>query len=1086
MAVHNLPTQTTAVEMSMCARMNLLGVFALKYGEAQVTITSQRMQALLAYLALRRGEPESRQRLAFLLWPDSSESQAYTNLRTLLHRLYAVLPEDAYLIQADSHSIRWSFECALSLDVAEFEEELRRADAAAQDSDGASARASLERAVGRYSGDLLPDCYDEWILLERERLRQLLLTAVEQLVMLLEKDRHYSAAIPYARRLALLDPLNEDACLTLMRLHAVNGDRASALRVYHACASTLQAELGIKPGSALSAAYERLLAVEALSPGEAQVNSALPLVGRDQVWKRMQATWQVAASGQPRLLILSGEAGVGKTRLAEDLLRWASRQGMITAVTQCYPAEGDLAYTPVAALIRSDALRPGLKRLPAEWLSEITRVAPDLIAIRPDLQPPGPMTERWQRHRLFEALARAVLSAERPTLLFVDDLQWCDRDSLEWLHFLLRYSQRARLLVVGAMRIEEIDASHPVVGLLEALHREGRASEIALDPLNQAETAELAGYVAGRTLSHEEVEHLYAETEGNALFIVETMRGQPKGFVENGAFETDQFQSVQSSAQRPDLPPRVQAVIAWRLKQLSSEALAVLEAAAVIGRSFTFNVLARTAKLDENNLVRGLDELWQRRIVREQGPDAYDFTHGRLRSVAYAELSLARRRVLHRRVAEALETEYAAQRDAFSGQIAMHYERAGQVDQAVSYLRDAAAYARRLYAHEVAIAHFQHALALLGEQPLSRKADLYDLMGEVQHFIGRYEDARESWQHALDLTPDPDRLARANLYRKLGNAWRDQYRYDEALQAYDAAEDALGSLSPEDNEAVWSCWGLIKLERLNALYWLGQATDMLKLISQVQSAFEQRGSTLQRARLHQISVLALLRKNRYSLTPQAAEHARAYLSLVAETGDINALPAAHFQVGFAQLWGARDLHSAEAEIQVALSLAERSGDISLEARCLTYLTVIARMRGQVEMAQTYAEASLRVAVAGQMHDYVGAAHGNLAWLAWRNQEDGAVRSHGQAALEAWNRLPAGYMFEWIGRLPLIAGALMDGDLADGVMHARTLLDERQQQMLPEIDSALVAAIHAADAGDSPATDYYLQKAVDAARQSGYL
>ena len=162
-----------------------------------------------------------------------------------------------------------------------------------------------------------------------------------------------------------------------------------------------------------------------------------------QAWKRMQAAWQVVAAGQSRLLVLSGEAGVGKTRLAEELLRWASRQGMITGAARCYAAEGDLAYTPVADSIRSDALRPGLATLAAEWLSEIARVAPDLISTRPDVQRPDPMTERSQRQRFSRHLPALCCPADRPMMLLLDDLQWCDRDSLVWLHFLLRSRRRA-------------------------------------------------------------------------------------------------------------------------------------------------------------------------------------------------------------------------------------------------------------------------------------------------------------------------------------------------------------------------------------------------------------------------------------------------------------------------------------------------------------------------------------------------------------------------------------------------------------------------------------------------------------------
>ena len=1065
--------------------MRLLGGFALEFNDVPVNITSQRMQALLAYLALHRVDPQPRQRLAFLLWPDSSESQAHTNLRTLLHRLHTTLEDADQLITVDSQAISWQSTAALSLDVDEFERAIDEANTAEpSDSEDAICMA-LERAVACYPGDLLPDCYDEWVLLERERLHQTLFTALERLVMILEQRRRYSEALSYARRLVSLDSLNEVAALTLMRLYTLNGDRASALRVYHATASTLQTELGGRPGAALSEAYEQLLAAEAVSPiSPLSEKAAAPLIARDREWKRMQAIWHIAVSGQPRLLILSGEAGIGKTRLAEDFLTWAGRQGIITAAARCYAAEGDLAYAPVTALLRSEVLRPGILRLSSEWFAEIGRIMPELMQTRPDVQQRGTVAERWQRQRLFEALAHAVLAVKRPLLLLFDDLQWCDRDTLEWLHFLLRYDPTARLLVVGTVRVEEVAADHALIHLLEAVRREGRSAEIELSLLSQDATTELAQHLEGRALTAEQVENLYRETEGNPLFVVEMLRSELK-FTRGD--EQKKLDASADSGESPlGLPPRVQAVVTHRLSLLSPAARTILDVAAVIGRSFTFGVLSKAADLDEDAVVRGIDELWQRRIVREQGADAYDFTHGKLRAVAYAGLSLARRRVLHRRVADALEREYVSALDTVSGQIAIHYEQARRVEQAVAYYWRAAAYARHLYANDAAIAHYRHALTLLGDQAQPGTTELYEQLGDVLHFVGHYPDAREAWQQALDAIPERERVKRAHLQRKLGNAWRDQYQYEDAQRAYDDAEATLGSVQEEDEDAVWFCWGQIQLERINVLYWRGQVHQMLTLIDQLRALFEQRSSIMQRARLHQISAIALLRATRYSYSPEAVEHNRVFIRLLAEAGEVGMVPAAHFQLGFSMLWALDDLSEAEQEITTALTLAIQSGDISLEGRCLTYLTFIARMQGRMAETRDYAERSLRVATTGNMHDYIGAAHGSLAWLEWCAGDLVAARKQGELALEAWNRLPAPYMFEWIGRLPLLAIALAENDLTDALGHARVLLDEVQKRLPSPVESALFAALRAADGENREECLGLLQQSIESAQQHHFL
>ncbi len=726
-------------------------------------------------------------------------------------------------------------------------------------------------------------------------------------------------------------------------------------------------------------------------------------------------------------------------------------------------------------------------RLDVEWLSEVARLMPEILAAHPEVRSAGPLTQRWQRQRLFESLARAILATKRPLILLIDDLQWCDHDSLEWLHYLLRSETHVGLLIVGTVRVEEVGVNHPLNNVLHALRREGRMSEISLDPLSLEETVELAGHTAGHVLSKEQAARMYQETEGNPLFIIETVQAglefmESRGSTNPPVTELANGESAESGAM---LLPVVKAVLARRLSQVTPSARQLLDVAAVLGRSFTFDILAQVADTDENTLVRGLDELWQRRIVREQGPDAYDFTHEKLRAAAYMALSTARRRVLHRRVAEALEAAPNIDREAASAQIATHYKQAGKHTLAVSWYCKAAETARQLYANADALAYYRRALALLTDRTTQETAYLYSQIGDVLHLLGQYDEARDAWEHALHRMPEHNRIGRADLQRRLGNLWRDQYHHDHAMRMYDAAESMLNLMPSEADKAAWLCWIEINLERIMTHYWLGQAVEMLQIIGQIQPVIKQHGSLILQARPHQLSSIGLLRGSRYRASNAAIVHAKAYLSAIEQASAPDLLPAAHFQLGFVLLW-ADKLDAAEQEIQTALAFAERSGDISLEGRCLTYLTVIARKHGQLEQTRAYAERSLRVATAGNMLDYIGAAQGNLAWLAFRAGDLEQTRMHGAAALAAWSQLQASYMFEALARWPLIGVALAEKDAAEIRTHARALLDERQARLPEVLEQALEAVVGTADDGDWDAIYAQLEPVIDLAREQGYL
>jgi DNA-binding SARP family transcriptional activator len=685
------------------ARIQVLGQFDLSLGGVRVPpLESARAESLLTFLVLHRQAVASRQHLAFLLWPDSTEAQARTNLRHLLHTLRTRLPDADRYLEVTSRTVGWRADAPCWLDVSAFEELLDVS------GDRKGVEVALRDAVALYTGDLLEGCYDDWLLGERERLRQRQLDALEKLATVCEARGDLEDAIGHAERLLRGDPLREHAYRQLMRCHAARGDRARAVRIYHVCCSTLERELGVWPSSATDAVYRELVRQRPV-PAPTPASRAGPsLVGRGREQAELAAAWRAGDAGQSRMVVVSGEAGVGKSRLVEEFRGWCARRGAVVAEARCYPAEGSLAYAPVVGWLRSAALRARWSRLDTARLRELARLLPELLDEMPDVAPPDPLPEGDQRRRLFDAVAAVVVAGAEPLLLVLDDLQHADRETCRLLHYLLRAHPDARLLVVATVRRADLETAHPLHDLLAGVRARDRLAEIALARLDLEETAVLAHRVSGAPLSAADVQYLYDETEGNPLFVVEALRA--------------------GWAPGSSLSPRVQSVIEARLSQLGAHARDLVDVAAVIGREFSTDVLAAAGDAGEDVLVEGLDELWRRQIVREgTSGSSYDFSHDKIRQVAYRTVGPVRRRRLHARIATALEQIHASDPGQVSVQIAGHLDRAGAVVPAVEWYRRAARAAQLLHADVQAVRLLNRGLELVLGLPPSPERDTREL-----------------------------------------------------------------------------------------------------------------------------------------------------------------------------------------------------------------------------------------------------------------------------------------------------------------------------------------------------------------------
>jgi DNA-binding SARP family transcriptional activator len=1044
--------------------------------------TSPRLQTFFTYLVLHRGIAVSRAQVAYQLWPDSGDTQARANLRRLILHLRRVLPDVAQFVKLEGQTLLWHEDAPYTLDVAEFDKAVSQAEQFNTKGSHIEQQNTLERALALYRGDLLPGLYEDWLEPERERLRQRFTGVLEALVKLHEQRGDLRLSILYAERLVQHDPFLESSHRQLIELHGRNGERAKALHAYHHCISFLRRELSVEPARETVAVYEQLVQPPERSAPKPVTPSSSSFIGRNVELASLKEAWQHTLSEGSRVVLIGGESGIGKTRLLEEFLSSLGSQTLRTASARCYTAEGSLTYAPVVDLLRSEVLQGTLSTLEGIWATEVSRLVPEVLYERPEVPPPGPLAEAWQRQRLFEALARAVLAVQ-PLVITLDDLQWCDNDSLEWLRYLLRYAPQAPLLIVGTFRADEVHSGHPLTAFRTALEREGRLHTLELEPLDEAETHQVVSTLLGRELEVHALARLYQETEGHPLFIVEIVR----------ANHLELRHSAQAAEGSHRLPPRMHAVITARLEQLSSAARELASMAALIGRRFTYSLLAQASEMDERVLISTLDELWRRRIVRELPNQKYDFTHDKLREVAQRNLSITRKRHLHRQIAAALEVLHAHDFGTVSGHIAFHFEHAELPERAIPYYRQAAEVSRQRFANEEAVAYYRRAIdlleALTAQEPSSWQdkagSQLYEELADVLKLTGHHEQAFMSYSRALEYASNASGLQQARLHRKRGLNHIPQRQYDAALESYALAEHALGHKPTEASVPWWQEWIDIQFGCLQTLYWLGRAREMDTVLKQLKPMVEKYGSALQQARIFRAIHGMVLRRDRYALSEELLDYARRALSAYKEVGSVTDVAVAHFHVGFSLLWG-NELAEAHEQMQMALTLAERTGDAVLKLRSLVYLSVCYRKARDLTNTRIFAEQSLSEATTKNVPEYVALAKSNLAWLMWLDGDVRKMQEEALAALHLWQNHQPVFAFKWTALFPLLAAEYTQGMISEALHYAKALLEPKHQVLPAALSMALSEAITAGEHNDTKTAKAQLASALQLAEATHFL
>ena len=735
--------------------VRLLGaVEVILDGQRLRAFDSLRLQRILALIALR-GDPQHRSRLAFELWPDSDERQARTNLRKLLHEFRKSLPDVSEFADIDNETVSWKVTGPSQVDALRFRDALAAGD--------------LTLAERLYSGDLLPACYDDWVLVEREKLRSDVQIALTRLAEAAAEREDHEATVSYARRILEFEPTDETAVRMKMEAHLALGDRAAVFRSYHQYAEALKRDLGVPPDDAIEGIYQQLQENNRDGADRLIIATASesPFVGRALEWTAAIKSWNAACAGRAHLLLIAGEPGIGKSRLAMELGRHVRAQGSLVASARAYEAAGRLPWGPVVDLLRTDSLNSYVETLDVVWRNELARLMPELS----DSQFPkrGISGDPTERHRLFDAIYRAISAGARPLLLILDDLQWCDGETIELIGYVIRSGQASPILVVGTIRSEELHHGHPLLGLIDALAHEEAVTTLSLDRFDETTTAELAAQLhSDDTIDEGFAARLWTESEGNPLFVIEAVRA-----------------GLDIDGNQPALTPTIRSVLNARMGQLTEGARRVAELAAVIGRPFTINLIGSATGLDESELVDEIDELWRRRIIRDQG-HTYDFTHDKLRAFALDTISPARRRLLHRSVAGSIIKEHSSFLEAASPQLAAHYDQAGMIDEAIDNYRIAGSRAVAVSALDEAVAMFQRALALLADLPPSPNRDALEL--DIRIALGSPLVAVEGYgskashvlyERALSLCRKLSRPVNPPILRGLGLARLQGCRFNE-------------------------------------------------------------------------------------------------------------------------------------------------------------------------------------------------------------------------------------------------------------------------------------------------------------------
>jgi DNA-binding SARP family transcriptional activator len=972
--------------------IQLLGTPLVLQDDQPLTITRKKSRALVYYLAAH-DKPLTREQLLAFFWPDSDRVSAQQVLRTTLHGLRQAL--GVSLIAAE-HTLALS--SAVAIDVRTFEANLQRPPANLQ---------MLTTTLQLYRGDFLAGFalsdsaeFDDWLTERQEHYRRLAIRGFIALAALHEQQQDYQSALAALDRALAFDPLQEDVQRSVLRLHYLAGDRPGAIRRYEALRKLLDEEMGIPPMAETRAVYDEIIKDQgAVNQGlgiRAQVieskrqvannqpsaaSNNLPFTGRETELQKLHA-----AAASRKLALIEGEPGIGKTRLAEEYLRG---QPGLQLRSAAHELEHGLPYQPVIDALRGLFAAPAWPHLrqqinlPEVWLIELARLVPeinlDLTGDRSPSRRAAPGSTIVDESRLWEGVHQFLVALSRlnSIVLFCDDVQWADASTLGLLGYLVRVTAASAHPIVFVAASRPIELRTLSGALVQTLTREGRLLRVPLDRLSSSATAALAQQISP-AFAFPLADWLMQQSEGNPYILSESINYAR----DSGLLHADGSVNLSALSSAPLVPPSIYSLIQARLARLSDPARRILDTAVAAGRVFEFEIVMRAAALSENAALDALDELRAARLIEPQGNDRlhYAFDHSLTMEVAYREVGEPRHRLLHRRVAEAMEAIYGRQRlDAVAGLLAWHFLESGDAQRAALYALRAAQTAMQFAAWREAIEFYEQALQG-AVPPLERAAILMEL-GEAHFRAGETAQASEAYRSALKLcAPDSLEADRARL--ALAQALLNQARYAEAIVLVKQVRDAGRSAMIVSAEMQWGTTLSVEgadltdaaehLTRAEELLRQQAGTDQIDAGRLAQIKFEQGSVAAQQGNLEVAVALyretivlakqadkaalsfAVLGYNNlaYHLLllhdPTAIDYARQGLQLAQEQGTLGLQPYLLSTIGEIEL--DHDLDAAEKYFTDGLALAERLSMPERIAGLTANLGRVAQRRGETALA----------------------------------------------------------------------------------------------------------------------------------------